>query len=107
MSFPQNIDLNFGNPYSTSPGNAQTSGFSLPGGTYSRGSEEYFPGYPDVAPIKPTKEDIRGYYYEVEKDSQLDAMDTELEADIVGTILEKIPGAYVTSADTESKVISL
>ena len=69
--------------------------------------KKYFPGYPDVAPIKPTKEDIRGYItMRLKKDSQLDAMDTELEADIVGTILEKISGAYVTPVDTESKVIS-
>ena len=69
--------------------------------------KKYFPGYPDVAPIKPTKEDIRGYITKrLKKDSQLDAMDTELEADIVGTILEKISGAYVTSLDAESKVIS-
>ena len=69
--------------------------------------KKYFPGYPDVASIKPTKEDIRGYItMRLEKDSQLDAMDTELEADIVGNILERISGAYVTSLDAESKVIN-
>ena len=59
-----------------------------------------FPGYPDLAPIKPTEEDIREYItMRLKKDSELDAMDAELEADILRIILEKISGAYVTSVD--------
>jgi len=69
--------------------------------------KKYFPGYPDLTPIKPTEEDIRAYVTtRLQKDPQSDAMDTELETDIVRTILEKISGAYVTSVDGESMVIS-
>ena len=70
--------------------------------------KKYFPGYPGLAPIKPTKEDIEGYItMRLKKDSELgDAMDTELEADILRIIPDRISGAYVTSLDSESKVIS-
>jgi len=62
--------------------------------------KKYFPGYPDLAPIKPTNDDIREYIImRLKKDSEQDAMDTELEADILRTILEKVSGAYVTSAN--------
>ena len=62
---------------------------------------KYFPGYPDLAPIKPTEEDIREYItMRLKKDSELDAMDAELEADILRIIPDRISGAYVTSVDS-------
>ena len=54
----------------------------------------YFPGYPDLARIKPTKEDIREYLImRLKKDSEPGAMDTELAADIVRIIPERLSGA--------------
>ena len=54
----------------------------------------YFPTYPILAPIIPTKEDIGGYVtMRLRKDTEPDAMDPELEADILGIIPEKISGA--------------
>ena len=68
---------------------------------------KYFPGCPDQPPIKPTEEDIREYLtMRLKKDSELDAMDTELEADILRVIPDKISGAYVKSAHGGSRVIS-
>ena len=62
--------------------------------------KKYFPGYPDLAPIKPSKEDIREYIkMRLAKDPELDAMDTELEADMLTVIPDKISGAYVTTVD--------
>jgi len=56
---------------------------------------KYFPGCPDQPPIKPTEDDIRDYLLmRLKKDLELDAMDTELEADILRIIPEKIAGAY-------------
>jgi len=56
---------------------------------------KYFPGCPDQPPIKPTEDDIREYLLmRLEKDLELDAMDTELKADILRIIPEKISGAY-------------
>jgi len=67
---------------------------------------KYFPGYPDLTPIKPTKEDIQEYIImRLKRDPELDAMDAELEADIFRIIPDKISGAYVTSVDSESKII--
>jgi len=67
---------------------------------------EYFPGYPGLAVIEPTKENIRGYVTtRLKKDSGPDAMDGELEADIFRIIQDKISGPYVKSVDSESKVI--
>ena len=61
---------------------------------------KYFPGYPNLAPIKPTKGDIRGYIaMRLKRDSELDAMDAELEAEILKIIPDKISEAYVTSVD--------
>ena len=58
---------------------------------------KYFPGYPNLAPIKPTEGDIRGYIaMRLKKDSELDAMDAELEAEILRIIPDKISEAYVT-----------
>ena len=66
----------------------------------------YFPGYAELALVKPTEEDIRGYVtMRLEKDAEPDAMDRELEADILRIIPNKIPGSYVTSVDSEAKVI--
>ena len=60
-----------------------------------------FPGYPDLAPIKPTEGDIRGYIaMRLKKDSELDAMDAELEAEILRIIPDRISEAYVTSVDS-------
>ena len=54
----------------------------------------YFPGYPDLARVKPTKEDIREYLImRLKKDSEPGAIDTELAADIVRIIPERLSGA--------------
>jgi len=67
--------------------------------------KKYFPGYPDLPAVVPTKEDIREYLaMRVKKDSELDAMDTELEADILRVIPEKISGAYVKPVHGESRL---
>ena len=56
--------------------------------------KKYFPGYPDLSYIKPTREDIRGYVtMRLKKDPEPDAMDSELEADILTIIPDKISGA--------------
>ena len=56
--------------------------------------KKYFPGYPDLSSIKPTREDIRGYVtMRLKKDPEPDAMDSELEADILAIIPDKISGA--------------
>ena len=63
--------------------------------------KKYFPGYPELAPIKPTEEDIRGYItMRLQKDSELDAMDAELEAEILRIIPDRISEVYVTSIDS-------
>ena len=68
---------------------------------------EYFPGYPNLAPMKPTEEDIAGYAtLRLKMDPERDAMDRELEVDILRIIPDKIPGSYVTSLTRESKTIS-
>ena len=55
---------------------------------------KYFPGYPDLSPIKPTEEDIREYVImRLGKDLESDAMDPELEADTLAIISDKISGA--------------
>ena len=41
----------------------------------------------------------------LEKDPELDAMDRELEAEILRIIPDKISGSYVTSVDSETKVV--
>ena len=69
--------------------------------------KNYFPGFPDLTRIKPTKEDIREYLImRLKKDSDPDAMDRELAADIVRIIPERLPGAYVEPVDSGSKTIS-
>ena len=57
-------------------------------------------------PVKPTEEDIRGYIMmRLQKDPELDAMDAELEAEIIRIIPERISEAYVTSVDSQPKVL--
>ena len=69
--------------------------------------KRYFPGCPEQPAIKPTKQDIVGYLtMRLKQDSEPDAMDAELEADILTIIQDKISGAYVKCVDSESKVIS-
>ena len=68
---------------------------------------KYFPGCLDQPPIIPPQEDIREYLImRLKNDSELDAMDEELEADILRIVLGKISGAYVTPAHNWSKVLS-
>ena len=56
--------------------------------------KKYFPGYPDLSSIKPTKEDIRGYVtMRLRKDSEWDAMDPELKAEMLTIIPDKISEA--------------
>ena len=58
--------------------------------------KKYFLGYPDISSIKPTGKDIRGYVTtRLEKDPESDAMDPDLEAEILRIIPDKISGAYV------------
>ena len=53
--------------------------------------KEYFPEFPALSSIKPTEEDIRGYVtMRLRNDSEPDAMDLELEADILRIIPDKI-----------------
>ena len=67
---------------------------------------KYFPGYPDLMPIKPTRHGIREYItMRLGGDSEPDAMDEELEADILRIILDKTSGTYV-SLLIESQAIS-
>ena len=57
--------------------------------------------------MKPTEEDIAGYAtLRLKMDPERDAMDRELEVDILRIIPDKIPGSYVTSLTRESKTIS-
>ena len=66
----------------------------------------YFPGYAELAFLQPTEKDIRGYVtMRLKKDVEPDAMDRELEADILEIIPDKISGSYVTSVNSETKVI--
>ena len=56
----------------------------------------YFSGYPDLPALKPTEEDIQEYLtMRLSNDPEPDAMDTELEADILRIIPKKVSGAYV------------
>ena len=69
--------------------------------------KKYFPGYPDLPAIKPTKQEVRGYLnMRLKKDLEPDAMDMELRADIIRTIMDQISEMYVKFKDSEPKVIS-
>ena len=66
-----------------------------------------FPLNPHVIAIKLPEDDIRGYLtMRLEMDSDPDAMDIELEADILRIIPNKISGVYVKPGGSESKDIS-
>jgi len=66
----------------------------------------YFPGYPNLAPIKPREEDIVDYVtMRLKKDAEMDAMDGKLEADILRIIPDRILGSYVSSLASESRTI--
>ena len=68
---------------------------------------KYFPGYPDLPSIKPTKKDIHGYVtMRLKNDPQSNVMDPELEADILKIIPDKVSGAYVKPVHSEPEVIS-
>ena len=68
---------------------------------------KYFPRYQDQPPITPIEEDIREYIImRLKSDSELDAMDPRLEADILRIIPDKISGTYVKLAHSQSKVMS-
>jgi len=69
--------------------------------------KKYFPGYPDLSPIKPTEEEVRGYVsMRLKKDPESDAMDPQLEADILRIIPEKISRTYAKFVHGEPEVIS-
>ena len=56
--------------------------------------KKYFPGYPDLSSIRSAEEDIREYVtMRLKKDPESDAMDPELEAEILQIIPDKISGA--------------
>ena len=68
--------------------------------------KKYFPEFPDLS-IKPTKGDIQEYVtMRLKKDPEPDAMDPELEADILTIIPDKLSGVYVQPARGESKCIN-
>jgi len=70
-------------------------------------ANRYLPGYPHLPSVQPTKEDIKGYIaMRLKKDPDPHAMDTELEADILRIIPDKVSEAYVKSVQSESKVHS-
>ena len=69
--------------------------------------KRYLPECPDQPPISPSKEDIREYLIvRLKKDLEVDAMDTELEADILRIIPDKISGAYANPIHCEYEVTS-
>ena len=69
--------------------------------------KKYFPGYPDLSSMKPTDEDIRGYVTaRLKRDPESDAMDPELEADILRIIPDKISGAYVIPVTTNPSFLA-
>jgi len=61
-------------------------------------AQRYFPGTADMLPISPTAHDIGLYLrMRLSRDSELDARDEELEADILRIIPEVTSGTYVFS----------
>jgi len=60
--------------------------------------QEYFPGTSDMLPISPRERDIELYLrMRLSRDPEPDAMDEELEADILRIVPEVILGMYVLS----------
>ena len=52
--------------------------------------KKYFPQYPDLSSVRPTKQDIFGYVtMRLKRDPESDAMDPELEADILRIIPDR------------------
>jgi len=69
--------------------------------------KKYFPGYPDLSPIKAREEEIRGYVtVRLKKDPESDSIDPQLEADILRIIPDKISGTYAKFVNGEPEVIS-
>jgi len=68
-------------------------------------AQRYFPGYPDLPYVQPSKEDIEAYLtMRLKKDPDPYAMDKKLETDILTLIPDKIPEAYVKPINSECKV---
>ena len=69
--------------------------------------KRYFPGYPRLSSIKPTKQDIYGYVsMRLKKDPLSDSMDSGLEADILRIIPDNVSGTYVKPVYSECEIIS-
>ena len=70
--------------------------------------EKYLPGCVQVIPINLSKEDIKEYLeMELKHDSDSEAMNPALKADIMKRIPERIPDAYViASSISKSRVIA-
>ena len=65
-------------------------------------AQKYFPSTADMLPICSRTYDIRLYLeMKLRRDSELDAMDKELEADILRIIPDVVSGTYVFSQDEE------
>jgi len=68
---------------------------------------KYFPGHSNIISVKPAKGDIREYLsMRLKKDLVPDAMDAELEADILRIVPDRISGVYVKPIDSELRAIS-
>ena len=64
--------------------------------------QKYFPTTADMLPISSRTHDIRLYLeMKLKRDPELDAMDKELEADILRIIPEVVTGTYVFPQDDE------
>ena len=64
--------------------------------------QKYFPTTADMLPISSRAHDIRLYLeMKLKRDSELDAMDKELKADILRIIPEVVSGTYVFPQDDE------
>ena len=62
--------------------------------------QKYFPSTADMLPISSRPRDIKLYLeMKLKRDSELDAMDKELEADILRIIPKVVSGTYVFSHD--------
>ena len=65
---------------------------------------KYFPGTAEMLPVSPDQDDIKSYLsIRLSRDPEFDAMDEELEADILRIIPEVISGMYVFSRCAESR----
>ena len=63
---------------------------------------KYFPGTAEMLPVSPDQDDIKSYLsIRLRRDPEFDAMDEELEADILRIIPEVISGMYVFSRCAE------